>query len=131
MTSDEAEIRRIIADWAKAVREHDLAGVREAHDDGILLFDVPPPFSSRGIAAYMESWTGFFDWSTKPVAFDFDDVEVTAGQDVAFVTAIGHCRGVERSGQTIELDFRLTMGLRKRDGRWLITHEHHSIPATE
>jgi ketosteroid isomerase-like protein len=23
---------------------------------------------------------------------------------------------------------RLTLGLRKQDGRWLVTHEHHSFP---
>jgi ketosteroid isomerase-like protein len=25
----------------------------------------------------------------------------------------------------------LTVGLRKIDGRWQITHEHHSVPAVE
>jgi ketosteroid isomerase-like protein len=29
------------------------------------------------------------------------------------------------------LDFRLTVGLRKIDGRWVITHEHHSVPAVD
>ncbi len=27
------------------------------------------------------------------------------------------------------LDFRLTMGLRKIAGEWVIEHEHHSVPA--
>jgi ketosteroid isomerase-like protein len=56
--------------------------------------------------------------------FEFTEVEVTAGVDVAFATAIGHCFD---DGQPI--DFRWTTGLRKRDGRWVITHEHHSVPA--
>jgi ketosteroid isomerase-like protein len=25
---------------------------------------------------------------------------------------------------------RLTVGLRKEDGRWLVAHEHHSFPDT-
>jgi ketosteroid isomerase-like protein len=32
-------------------------------------------------------------------------------------------------GQQKPLAFRLTIGLAKTDGRWTITHEHHSIPA--
>jgi ketosteroid isomerase-like protein len=28
-----------------------------------------------------------------------------------------------------ELEFRLTMGLKKIDGRWRVMHEHHSLPA--
>ncbi len=27
--------------------------------------------------------------------------------------------------------FRLTIGLCKRDGAWRIRHEHHSVPATD
>jgi len=40
------------------------------------------------------------------------------------------CAGTEANGDQTELEFRLTMGLRKVDGRWIIEHEHHSIPAT-
>ena len=29
----------------------------------------------------------------------------------------------------LELEFRLTMGLRKIGGQWTVMHEHHSIPA--
>jgi ketosteroid isomerase-like protein len=41
-------------------------------------------------------------------------MRITAGDDVAFVTALMRCAGTEVSGQDIELDFRLTIGLRKR-----------------
>jgi ketosteroid isomerase-like protein len=64
------------------------------------------------------------------VTFHFTDVEITTGSEVAFVTAIGHCVTADKDGQREPLDFRLTMGLRKgADGRWVITHEHHSLPA--
>ena len=39
------------------------------------------------------------------------------------------CSGGEPGGPTGELDFRLTVGLRKVGGRWTVMHEHHSIPA--
>lgn len=95
------------------------------------MFDVPPPFLSRGITAYMATWQTFFASSAKPVSFDFEDVEITAGDNVAFATAIGHCINTERNGEQTNLKFRLTMGFRKHDGRWLIVHEHHSLPATD
>lgn len=129
--NDEVELRELIARWSKAVRDQNLAGIRADHDPEMLMFDVPPPFQSRGLDAYMTTWKTFLDWSTKPVAFDFHDVQSTAGQDVAFATAIGRCNGTERNGEKIELEFRLTMGFRKRDGRWRIVHEHHSVPATD
>lgn len=126
--SDEDEIRTLIARWAKAVRAQDRAGIRADHDPDLLMFDVPPPFQSRGLDAYMATWDTFFDFSVKPVEFDFHDVAVTAGSDVAFATAIGRC-GDLSSGKLEKLEFRLTMGFRKIGGTWRITHEHHSVPA--
>jgi ketosteroid isomerase-like protein len=49
--------------------------------------------------------------------------------DVAFATATGRCVDVDPKGKREELEFRLTMGLKKIDGRWRVMHEHHSLPA--
>jgi ketosteroid isomerase-like protein len=62
--------------------------------------------------------------------FELSDVRITAGQEVAFATAHGKCFGPNGRGGVEELDFRLTLGPRKSDGRWVIEHEHHSVPAT-
>ena len=69
------------------------------------------------------------DSAHEVVAFDFDDIEITAGDGVAFATAIGSCMTTDSKGAREPLRFRLTMGLRKIDGRWRIMHEHHSLPA--
>jgi uncharacterized protein (TIGR02246 family) len=129
-TANQKEILALVERWSKAVRERDRAAIRQHHDADILMFDVPPPFSSRGIDDYMATWETFFSSSDKPVTFHFTDVEITAGSDVAFVTAVGHCVTTDKAGQRAPLDFRLTMGLRKgENGRWIISHEHHSLPA--
>jgi uncharacterized protein (TIGR02246 family) len=124
-------IGELIARWSKAVRDQDFAGIRADRDENILMFDVPPPFLSRGLDAYMATWTTFFTGAATPVMFDLDDVVMTAGHEVAFATAIGRCINVERNGNKTNLTFRLTMGFRKHGGRWRIVHEHHSFPATD
>ena len=129
-SNDELEIRKLIEQWAKAVREENRAAIGADHDASILMFDVPPPFLSRGLDDYMATWEKFFSSSEKPVAFAFHDVQVTCGQDVAFATAVGRCVNIDTSGKREPLEFRLTMGLRKIDGRWRVLHEHHSLPAT-
>lgn len=124
-------VRALIERWAEAVRREDLTGIRADHDPDILMFDVPPPFLSRGLDAYMATWRLFFSGVEKPVSFSFEDIEVTAGSDVAFATAKGKCVDIDRAGRREPLEFRLTMGLRKIDGKWRIMHEHHSLPATD
>ena len=126
----EAEIRKLILGWAKAVRDEDLAGIRAHHDSDILMFDVPPPFQSRGLDAYMATWDIFYPSQARPIRFDFEQIQITAGYDVAFATAIGRCGYIER-GETIDLEFRLTMGFQKKNDDWVIVHEHHSLPATD
>jgi uncharacterized protein (TIGR02246 family) len=127
----EAELRAIISDWAKAVRKEDLDGIRAHHDPDILMFDVPPPFSSRGLDAYMDTWKTFFASAVRPITFDFEDVEIVSGENVAFATAVGKCVYIPRAGEPTDLRFRLTMGFRKTDSEWRIVHEHHSVPATD
>lgn len=128
-TSDQLAISDLIERWSKGVRDQDRAAIRQDHDADILMFDVPPPFQSRGIDEYMATWDTFFSFAEKPVRFDFTNIEITAGVEVAFATAIGHCVTIGRDGRREPLDFRLTMGLRKIDGRWHVMHEHHSLPA--
>ena len=93
------------------------------------MFDVPRPLLSRGLDAYMATWETFFASAEKPVVFDFHDIDITAGGDVAFATAIGKCVTIDSRGERQPLEFRLTMGLRRIDGRWRVMHEHHSLPA--
>lgn len=130
VSSEKEALRNLIDRWAKAVCDEDLDGIRASHDPDILMFDVPPPFVSRGIDEYMATWDRFYPSQAKPVRFELEQVEITAGTDVAFATAIGHCGYIEH-GETTDLRFRVTMGFRKQNGRWWVLHEHHSVPATD
>ena len=129
-TTDEAAIRELVESWARAVRAKDFDGILANHSADMLMFDVPPPVQSKGIEAYRKTWDLFFSWSDDPVVFDIKDIDITAGTDVAFVAALMRCAGTEKDGERIELEFRLTIGLRKIDGQWMVLHEHHSIPAS-
>ena len=128
---DEAAIRGVVEAWTAAVRRRDMAGILRDHSPDMVMFDVPPPFQSRGIKAYERSWDLFFSWSSDPVVFDVTEMSITAGPDVAFVVATMRCSTPGADGKAEGLDFRLTIGLRKIDGRWAITHEHHSVPAVD
>lgn len=128
-TNAEAEVRQLVMEWAEAVRRKDLAGILRYHSPDLLMFDVPPPLQVKGIEAYERTWDKFFSWSHDPVTFDILEMTVTAGDEVAFVAAVMRCSGREVSGEDIELQFRLTVGLRRSAGKWIVMHEHHSIPA--
>lgn len=128
-TEAERELREIINLWVTAVQNEDLEAIRRMHDPGVLMFDVPPPFLSRGLEDYMKTWTTFFAAAARPISFNLRDIEVVAGNEVAFATAIGNCVYIPPDEDPVKIEFRLTMGFRKLDSRWRIVHEHHSVPS--
>jgi uncharacterized protein (TIGR02246 family) len=129
--ASEAAIRALIERWVSAVQAADLEGVLADHSDDIRMFDVPPPNEVRGIEAYRETWPPFFEWLRRGAAFELDSLEVTAGADVAFATALLRCGTEEELSQVPDNRLRLTIGLRKAGERWVVAHEHHSFPARD
>jgi uncharacterized protein (TIGR02246 family) len=123
------EIRDLIENWAKSVRNLDIEGAVASHAEDMLMFDVPPPVQIRGIDGYRQTWSPFFDWLKTGGTFEIVWLDVTAGEDVAYATALLLCGRTDELTADPEPRLRLTVGLRKDAGRWIIAHEHHSFPS--
>lgn len=131
MPDDEEEIRTLIEQLAAAVHRGDVDGVLADHSDDIVMFDVPPPYDGvRGIDAYRETWPPFFEWQARGASFEIVSLEITAGDDVAFAHALLRCGTPQELAEQPANRPRLTLGLRKEQGRWVVAHEHHSFPDT-
>lgn len=92
------------------------------------MYDVPEPFQSIGLEAYRKTWDLFFA-NTKPGVFDIQELQIVADENVGFAFAKMQCATKSNSKDFVPLDFRLTIGLKKINDRWIIVHEHHSVPA--
>lgn len=126
--TEEQKVRDLIERWATAVHVGDLPAVLADHAPGIVMFDVPPPEQGvRGIDAYRETWPGFFAWQASGALFEIESLEVTASPEVAFAFALLRCGTPEQFERQPGQRLRLTIGLSKVDGRWTVTHEHHSF----
>ena len=128
MTQDEERIRVLIEGWARAVHEGDLDRVLADHTDDIVMFDVPPPEDGvRGIDEYATTWPAFFEWQASGAVFEIVRLDVTVGAEVAFAHALLRCATPEQLAEDPDRRLRLTVGLRKEGGRWVVSHEHHSF----
>lgn len=127
--TDEDQIRTLIERWAEAVHSGDMDGVLADHTADIVMFDVPPPYEGvRGIEAYRDTWPGFFQWQAQGSSFEIESLDITAGDDVAFAYGLLRCGTADDFAKYPDNRLRLSFGLRKKDGRWVIAHEHHSFP---
>ena len=122
------EVLSIIEKWAGGVRARDIDAVLSRHSPDLLMFDVVGPIRLQGLNEYRKTWLDqFFPWHGGTGRFELVDLEVSAGADVAFATALLECAGTE-DGKKMAFTLRLTVGLEKRDGEWTVVHEHHSQP---
>jgi uncharacterized protein (TIGR02246 family) len=129
MATEQELIRDLIEGWAAAVHAGDMPGVLAQHTDDIVMFDVPPPADGvRGIEAYRATWPPFFEWQAGGASFEIVSLDIRAGNDVAYAFALLRCGTAQDLAEQPDNRLRLTVGLRKEGGRWVVAHEHHSFP---
>ncbi len=129
MSVEEEQIREMVERWVEAVHAGDLEAVLAGRGEDVVMFDVPPPYEGvRGIEAYRETWPPFFEWQASGASFELESLEVAAGTDVAYAYGLLRCGTAEELAANPDNRLRLTLCLRKEDGRWLVAHEHHSFP---
>jgi ketosteroid isomerase-like protein len=125
---NEAEIQRVLEDWASATRrgEQDNVLVRHLHD--VLIYDVLMPMKYEGAKAYRASWGEWQPETASEGVFELEDLMITAGSSVAFAHAFIRCGGTMPDGQTFEDIVRATFCLTKETDGWMVAHQHISKP---
>jgi ketosteroid isomerase-like protein len=94
----------------------------------LLSFDVVAPLRQRGAEVVRERLRHWFEAFEGAIGCEVRELEVATSNDTAFAHFLQRFSGTNISGIEIDMWVRVTMGLRRVDGRWLIAHEHMSDP---
>lgn len=124
----EAEIRQLVSNRAEAVRAKDLEKAMSDHAPDILLYDALAPLRYSGVDEARKRTEEWFGWYDGPIGYDVRELEVTAGEDVAFCSFLYHVSGTMTNGNKVNMWVRSTLGYRKSKGEWQLVHEHNSVP---
>ena len=127
-TDARAEISGLIDDWGTAVRAKDLDAIFAHYAPDILAFDAIARIQFEGTEAYRKHWQACMAMCPGQMIFEVHDLSVAASGDVAFCHYLSRCGGTGADGEEKAGWMRATAGLRRRDGKWLIVHEHFSAP---
>jgi ketosteroid isomerase-like protein len=127
---DEAQIKALEERYVKAVRARDLDGIMACYvsDESLLVFDVLPPRQYVGAQAYKKDWQGFLSGFGGPITVEMSDLSITTAGKLGYGHNIQRVAGTDSSGKKIDITTRVTDGYRKVKGKWLISHEHVSVP---
>lgn len=128
MTTPKTEINDVLQQWTKATRTGEQDEILANHLSDVLIYDVLAPMKYDGAAAYRASWGDWQPETNGEGQFDLEDLEITAGDSVAFAHGFIRCGGELPDGKKFEDLVRATFCLRKVSGQWKVAHQHISKP---
>lgn len=127
---DKAEIEAIQKRIVAAIQHRDADAIvaNFEHGDSLVIFDVVPPRQFTGWNAWKKDWTDALKGCASAPKMDISDLKIEVSGDLGFSHNIGHFACVDPKGSQQEMTWRATDCYRKQGGKWIIVHEHLSVP---
>ncbi|MEV6235798.1 nuclear transport factor 2 family protein [Lentzea sp. NPDC051838] len=124
------EILGLFTSLVEGMRDRSPARVVARYAEDAVTCTLAPPLRNTGLDARdpdaVAGWMAGFEG---PIAIEHRDLSVEVSGDLAFVHGLQRLSAVPVGyPEGFSMWTRITVGLRRRDGRWLITHEHVSVP---
>jgi uncharacterized protein (TIGR02246 family) len=126
--NNEAQIRELIENRIKAARIKDINKVMSNYAPDVLSFDVVNPLQYLGSDAVRKRLEEWFSSFQGPIGHEIRDLSIAAGDDVAFSHGLNRVSATKTDGGKLDMWWRATVCYRKINGKWMITHEHASVP---
>ena len=126
--TDEAQINTIIEGRVKAASEKNSDALLLNHAADMLSFDVINPLQHNGVDAVRARAEKWFASYQSSIGYEIRDLNITTSETVAFCHFLYQVSGTLNDGGKINMWVRATVCLSKVGGKWLITHEHQSVP---
>jgi len=126
--NDEIQIRQQIDDFVKAFRTRDANLMMSLYAREMVAFDVVPPLQDAGTETYKKVWEETFKHFRDPIDIQVSDLNIITGDNVAFSYKLLHLHATMADGHNVDFWERMTLCFCKIHGKWLIMHEHVSVP---
>ncbi len=130
VTDPDVSIRALEHNFAEAVKAKNLDKIMAnyAVSEDLVVFDVVPPLQYTGWTAYKEDWKKVLAGCANAPTMEIRDLHVYGDMRFAFSHSIQHFACTDAKGKKLAMTFRATDGYANFDGKWLIVHEHVSVP---
>ncbi|MBL1104371.1 nuclear transport factor 2 family protein [Streptomyces sp. 5-8] len=128
MVSHESDVRALLEGRVDASRSKDVDRLMSHYSDDIVYYDVVPPLRFTGHEEVRGNFVRWFDEYDGPISLETRDLTVVSGEEVAFAHMLHLDSGTRKNGLRTAIWVRSSVCCRRSNGRWLITHEHISVP---
>jgi uncharacterized protein (TIGR02246 family) len=128
MDSTQSEVRALLDRWSEAIRAKDVERLMSLYAPDIVYFDVVPPLHSTGFAAVQRNFLRWFAAWQSAIGQKIRDLTISASGDIAVAHMLLRTSGTLKNGREVGYWVRATVCCQRSDHRWVITHEHISLP---
>jgi ketosteroid isomerase-like protein len=128
MASTESEVRALLDSRSEAIRLKDIDRLMSLYSPDIVYFDLVPPLRYAGSAALRSRFLQWFDRWKSSIGQEIREVNILESGDIAAAYMLVRASGTLKNGQEVGYWVRATDCCRRSNHRWLITHEHISLP---
>ena len=127
-STDEAQIRARLNRWTQALYARDIDALMSLYATDTITFDLMPPSQVQGAARYRQNFERWFAAMSGPIAYEMHDLRITMSAEVAFCHSVSHIKATRANGEPANYWVRVTVGFQKRNGQWMMIHDHVSMP---
>lgn len=131
MASTESEVRALLDNRVEACRAKDIDRLMSLYSPNIVYFDVVPPLHFIGSDEVRGNFVRWFNEYEGPIGLETHKLNIAISGDVAFAHMLHLDKGnTNLSEPQSEREFwlRSTVCCQRSNNKWLITHEHISLP---
>ncbi|KQY15665.1 hypothetical protein ASD36_24805 [Rhizobium sp. Root1334] len=129
------EVAAARAAWLKAFASQDLEQMMSFYVDDIYSYDLMAAPTEAGLAMafdgeqiWRQNWVSFFGMFAEDLVITIEDLTVYQQGDLATVYGLTRLEGTIVDGPSVDMWVRETNLLRRINGRWLVVHDHVSVP---
>jgi ketosteroid isomerase-like protein len=123
-----SELNLLFEVRAAEIRAKDVAGLMSLYAPEIVYFDLVPPLRYVGAAALRERFTDWFKRWQGEIGQETRELTITVDGNLAGAFMLLRTSGTLNDGGEVGYWVRVTNICRCVEDKWLITHEHVSLP---
>lgn len=123
----EAEIRRLVEKWRKALEAKDAAALTADYSPDAVLYDAIPPYKTVGPDNIRKTWEGCFPYLPEFKSVH-RDLTIHVDGDMAFLYGLHRFETTIPDHPCSKSWIRITVCYRRIAGGWKVVHEHVSQP---
>lgn len=126
-TTNEAQIYQLIGDQQRAICTKNVEQIMSRYANEIILFDVKPPFQTKGKEAVRQLWEESLPYFPDSFEMETRDLTIAVNDNLATAHWLFHFKG-EQDHPAMQMWMRATAVCQKNQDGWQILHEHISVP---